>query len=70
MPVYRPLPTVLTAPLPEPLPPPRRCRQSDGSAAVCVLDALAWIGDLRALLQQANQDRARAALLGGADGAQ
>jgi len=62
--VYQVLPEALTAALPVPAPPEARCKHADGSAAVCVADALAMIPGLQALLEIANADRARAALLG------
>lgn len=62
MPAWRPLPAQLTAPLAEPAPPPARCRDPQtGEPAVCVLDGLNWIEDWRAVLHQANADRATAA---------
>lgn len=61
LPAWRPLPAQLTAPLPEPAPPPAHCRDEHGQPAVCVLDALNWIEDWRGVLHQANADRATAA---------
>lgn len=66
---YRPVPRVLTDPLAEPAPPPAQCRVG-GAPAVCALDGLATIPAWRGVVQQCNADRARAALLGGGDGAQ
>ncbi len=66
---YRPLPPALTAPLAEPAAPPARCVVA-GAPAICVLDALAMIPLYQAALRTANDDRARAELLGRTDGAQ
>lgn len=60
---YVPVPVALTAPIPEPAPPPKHCTWH-GVPAVCVLDGLAWIEQLRGQLDKANDDRARAAELG------
>jgi hypothetical protein len=64
---YRPLPPELTAPLAEPAMPIARC-VADGKPAICVIDALATIPLYQAALRTANDDRARAALLGRTDG--
>uniref|UniRef100_A0A0S6YZF1 Uncharacterized protein n=1 Tax=Mizugakiibacter sediminis TaxID=1475481 RepID=A0A0S6YZF1_9GAMM len=62
VPAYKPLPAALTTPLAEPAPPPAHCVLG-GVPAVCVIDALAWVEQWRALLQAANADRADAARL-------
>lgn len=64
MPVYQVLPLALTQPLAMPEPPEARCTHADGTPAICVGDALAMIPSLQAVLDIANADRARAALLG------
>lgn len=64
---YRPVPGVLTAPIPEPAPPPLACTLA-GVAAPCVLDALATIQAWRAALELCNADRRKTALLGASDG--
>lgn len=63
VPVYQALPDALTQPLPLPAPPAMRCAHADGSSAVCIADALTMIPALQTLLDIANADRARAALL-------
>lgn len=67
---YRPLPHELTAPLPPPLPPPRLCHDKKNKRMVCTLDGLASIEGWKVVHKIANQDRARAELLGKSDGAQ
>lgn len=64
---YRPLPSALTVQLLPPPPPPLLC-ELDGTAAVCVLDALATIPAWDAALQACNADRRKAAVLGAANG--
>lgn len=59
---YAPLPSTFTAPLPEPAPPAKNCSLR-GLPAVCLMDALLWINDWRATLEQANADRAMVACL-------
>jgi hypothetical protein len=66
--VYRPLPANLTDAIPPPPAPPRRCTSRTGQPAVCVDDALSVIPAWEAALQIANDDRRRAALLGGGNG--
>jgi hypothetical protein len=66
-PVYRPVPIQLTLPIAEPPQPAARCAL-DGKPVVCVLDALGVIPSYQAALQQCNDDRANAALLGSGDG--
>lgn len=67
VPAYRSLPGTLTDPIPTPPAPPARCMLG-GVAAVCVLDGLSLLPMYDAALETCNADRARAALLGRADG--
>ena len=60
---YAELPSVYTAELPAPAPPPARCRSSAGKAAVCALDGLLWLESWRALRDKANDDRAESGRL-------
>lgn len=68
VPAYRPLPAALTAPIPAPPAPLLDCRDANGRAAVCVLDALATIPAWQSALDACNADRRRAAALGATDG--
>lgn len=67
VPTYVAVPNQLTTPLRKPEPPPRRCVLK-GRPAVCASDAIALIPIYDALLDLANQDRAKASMLGGALG--
>lgn len=58
--VHAPLDPALTDPLPMPSAPAEKCALPGGAPAVCALDALIWAGDLQAVIDRANVDRATA----------
>jgi hypothetical protein len=62
---YGPMPSELTNELPEPAVPPKLCTQK-GEPAWCLVDAINWIEDWRALHKTANADRATVAKIGAA----